>query len=129
MRTVTTHYSHAAPYIRRRLIDEVASTLHATTQRDRRAGWKAVGAYAMALGILADAADQTPVEGIPDVDSIPIDALRETLRYFGVLTPEGERKPGDWSAAVETLSADGVDAMLARLDRFNEIQSRSRGTH
>jgi hypothetical protein len=79
----TTTYSHAAPYIRLQLMHAVYAAYSARTQRDRNESFARAAAYRLALSIMANSLDQTPVPGIADVDSLPPSALGNTREWLG----------------------------------------------
>lgn len=82
MSTIATTYSHAAPFIREQLIHEGAHVRSARTVRDRRSHWRGMFAYGQCLKIMRLSEDQTPCEILPDIDSYPIDGLREVVAFF-----------------------------------------------
>jgi hypothetical protein len=77
-----TIYSHAAPYIRNRLVYTVHAANNASTQRERLRQFGIAYGYAQALSIMADSSDQTPVDGVADVESLPSGALQRTREWL-----------------------------------------------
>ena len=77
-----TIYSHAAPYIRRQLAYTVHAAINASTQRERFRQFGIAYGYAQALSIMADSNDQTPVDGVADVESLPPGALQQTREWL-----------------------------------------------
>ena len=77
-----TQYSHAAPFIRQRLVYAVEGAGNARTKRDRQAKFAEAFGFASALLIMARSADQTAVDGIAEVESLPSGAVRRAREWL-----------------------------------------------
>lgn len=112
MGNVSVIYSHAAPFIRQALIYKAHEVVSATTIRDRTAAREGVYAFSTCLRIMKDAGDQTPADGLPDVDAYPIDGLRYVVEYYK-------------ASLEEEFGTQAAAEIHDRLARYEEIQTRS----
>jgi 2-hydroxychromene-2-carboxylate isomerase len=83
MSSITVTYTHAAPYIRERLVQSVLSGTNAKTQRDTVAGFREAFAYGQALKIMAASGDQAPVEGVYQLESFTQRDLGRVRKFLG----------------------------------------------
>ena len=79
---LSVRYSHAAPFIREKLLVALRQAEDASTQRDRKARFAEAYAYASTLKVLAASADQVHVEGVNNADSY-VREYPAVLRFFG----------------------------------------------
>lgn len=89
-----TTYSHAAPYIRERLVSAVLAGKAATTKLERSRKFNEAYAYSQALKIMAASQDQEPAPGIADRSGLGT-GIRMAREWLGsdadlILGPEEE---------------------------------------